>query len=321
MRRVLLANDQTLRLVRVPGEAGVFSFLEHSSPADARRYLEEYAGDAMALWQMRMALAEDSLGLDVSRLDDPEVLDEVALRVSLGHLTIAEELEEPLPEITEPEAASSSAAAPPPPLPRSKKLTWIEVKVVWDSSGKPVANVRLVIRTPEGEEKFHDTNAEGKARVEEIEQGTCDVRCELKAVKRETTLIFVGGGEPAKPQEEATNGKKVSGTLVIAQLENHKVKKGESLDGLAKKVGMTWKDLAKFNWGTDQPEKINEHLRYDVGCTKKTADGKNLIFDDKDDPGLVEMPKPWSVSGLSTGQTHVLRVGQSAVSPPWYFSV
>jgi hypothetical protein len=321
VRRVLLANDQTLRVVRVPGAAGVFSFLDDLAAADARRYLEEYAGDSMAMAQLRMALAEDSLGMPVTFLDDADVLDEVAHRVAMGQLTIAEELERPLPSIPDPEPVSASSTAPPPELPRSKKLTWIEIKVVWEETGKPVKNVRLVVKTPDGVENFHDTNGEGKVRVEEVEPGTCDVRCETKGIKRETMLNFVGTGEPPKPNEGASDGKPPSGTLIIAQLDNHKVKKGESLDGLAKRIGMTWKDLAKFNWGTDQPEKINEHLRYDVGCTKTTADGKNYMFDDKDDPGLIELPRPWSMGALATGQMHVLRVAPCLVSPPWYFSV
>jgi len=321
MKRVLLANDSTLRVVRIPGEHGIFSFLDDLSPSDARRYLEEYAGDHMAMMQLRTVLAEDSFGMPVSNLDDAEVIDEVANRVAMGHLWIAEELEEPQPELPQPEPASSSSAAPPPELPRSKKLTWIEFQVVWDQSGKPVKNVRLIVKTPDGVENFHDTNGEGKARVEEIEPGTCDVRCDTKGIKRETMLNLMGTGAPPKPAEETSNGKPPSGTLIIAQLDNHKVKKGESLDGLAKRVSMTWKDLAKFNWNTDEPEKINQHLRYDVGCKRKTSDGKNYMFDDKDDPGLIELPKPWSLSGLATGGTHVVRVRPCPVNPPWHFSV
>jgi hypothetical protein len=85
------------------------------------------------------------------------------------------------------------------------------------------------------------------------------------------------------------------------------VKKGETLDGLAKGAGMTWKELAKFNWGTDLPGEINQHLRDDVGCTKKTSDGANYVFDDSDDPGIVYIPKPWKQQGLATAKTHVFK--------------
>ena len=54
---------------------------------------------------------------------------------------------------------------------------------------------------------------------------------------------------------------------------------------------MTWQELAKFNWQTDVPREINEHLAKDVGCTRKTRDGKNYIFTSEDDPGIIYIPK------------------------------
>src|SRR5215208_6671025 len=158
MKRVLLANDSTLRVVRIPGEHGVFSFLDDLSPFAARRYLEDYAGDHMAMMQLRMALAEDSFGMSASDLDDAEVLDEAANRIAMGHLWIAEELEEPMPELPEPDPASSNSAAPPPELPRSKKLTWIEFKVVDDQSSKPLNSVRLVVKASDGNQTYQTTN-------------------------------------------------------------------------------------------------------------------------------------------------------------------
>jgi len=316
---VLLANDQTLRVVRVPGEAGVFSFLDDLSAADARRYLEEYAGDSMAMSQLRMVLAEDSMGMPVTNLDDAEVLDEAAWRVSINQLTIAEELERPLPEEPESEPASSSSAAPPPELPRSKKLTWIEFKVIWDVSGEPVKNVRLVVKTPDGVENFHDTNGEGKVRIDDLEPGSCDMRCDMKELRLKDTLVFVAmGDETSEKGPTPTAG---SGPLRIALVDEHKVKSGESIASLAKNAKMPWQDLAKFNWGTAVPDEINKHLRDVVGCRRKTKDRKNYVFDDLDEPGIVYIPKAWSAGGLSTGGTHVIRVRKiTRPSKPFIFS-
>src|SRR6266516_4854965 len=108
VRRVLLANDQTLRIIRIPGESGVFSFLDDLSVSQARRYLEEYAGDHVAMAQLRQALAEDSLGMPLNNLDDWEVLDEAAHRIAMGHLGIAEELEDPPPEAPHEPASTES---------------------------------------------------------------------------------------------------------------------------------------------------------------------------------------------------------------------
>jgi len=309
VRRVLLCNDRSLRVIRLPGEGGVFSFVDCDSADDALRYLQNYAHDPSSLAQMRTILAEDAFGIDVWKLDDSEVLDELAARVSHNRLTIAEELDEPLPPTPQPEAAATAAAAPPPELPRSKKLTYIELKVVLDENGEAVKNVRLVVKTPDGVENFYDTNSEGLVRIDELEEGNCDVRCDLKNARLTDTLNFVAMGEP-KPRAggDAENGSLSSSMMRIAQIEIHKVKKGESIKSLADGIGMTWQDLSKFNWGTDVPTEINKHLRDEVGCTKKTKDGYNYMFDDSDKPGLIYLPKKWSEEGLATGKTHYIRV-------------
>jgi len=306
----LLCNDRSLRVVRLPGDGGVFSFIDCNSADDARRYLQDYAHDPLSLAQLRTILAEDAHGINVWQLDDWEVLDEVAARVSMNRLTIAEELDEPLPPTPQVEAsASSSSAAPPPELPRSKKLTYIELKVVWDENGEPVKNVRLVVKTPDGVENYYDTNSDGLVRIDELDEGKCDVRCDLKNARLTDTLNFVAMGEP-KPKAGSGDGNGASGSSMmrIAQIDIHKVKKGESIKSLADGIGMSWQDLSKFNWGTDVPTEINKHLRDEVGCTKKTKDGYNYMFDDADNPGLMYLPKKWSEEGLATGKTHYIRV-------------
>jgi hypothetical protein len=97
-------------------------------------------------------------------------------------------------------------------------------------------------------------------------------------------------------------------TRRIAEIEEHKVKTGESIGSLAQKAGIKWQDLAKFNWNTDDPESINDALRDRVGCTKKTRDRLNYMFDSTDKPGIVYIPTKWEETGLATGKQHVVRV-------------
>ncbi|MBN1209339.1 MAG: LysM peptidoglycan-binding domain-containing protein [Myxococcaceae bacterium] len=70
----------------------------------------------------------------------------------------------------------------------------------------------------------------------------------------------------------------------------HRVKDGETLDGIARANGLTWQELALHNFGTTVPAEINHQLRTKVGCTKRTADGRNYIFTSQDQPGLLELP-------------------------------
>ena len=97
----------------------------------------------------------------------------------------------------------------------------------------------------------------------------------------------------------------MTGTFLTATVvEEHSVATGETLAGIAAGAGMSWKELAEFNWGTSQPKEINRFLRDVVGCTKMTANRKNYVFDDFDDPGIVLVPVEWKETGWrSTGAT------------------
>jgi hypothetical protein len=90
--------------------------------------------------------------------------------------------------------------------------------------------------------------------------------------------------------------------------EEHKVALHESLDNIAEKAGITWQQLAKFNWGTSHPTEINECLHDLVGSRHKTKDGKNYIFTSDDDPGIISLPVKSPKYNLSTTQTHVIQV-------------
>jgi hypothetical protein len=88
----------------------------------------------------------------------------------------------------------------------------------------------------------------------------------------------------------------------------HRVRAGDTLESLAERANMTWHDLAKFNFDTDEPKRVNKALRSQVGCTRKTKDGKNYVFDDSDEPGIVFIPQKLERRRASTGQAHTLRV-------------
>src|SRR5205823_12980121 len=93
------------------------------------------------------------------------------------------------PDEVQPDAA---AAPPPEPLKTPKKTTYIEIKVVDDETAQPVNWVRLIIKTPDGNENFYTTNAQGLVRIDDLDPGTCDVRCDLKDARLADTLNFIG---------------------------------------------------------------------------------------------------------------------------------
>ncbi len=91
--------------------------------------------------------------------------------------------------------------------------------------------------------------------------------------------------------------------LYLVKAREYKVQDGDSLDNIAVKAGLTWQELAKFNWGTDKPREVNKMLQARVGCTSRTADGLNFIFTSQDDPGIIYIPEDAQPQILPVNQT------------------
>ncbi|KAA0989238.1 LysM peptidoglycan-binding domain-containing protein [Dyadobacter aurulentus] len=98
--------------------------------------------------------------------------------------------------------------------------------------------------------------------------------------------------------------------LNIAQVVKYKVKDGDTLESLANSHGMTWRELAKYNFGTVDPDEINELLHSQVGCIKKTKDNKKFIFTGEDKPGIIYIPKNLSQRTFEPNDAYTLVVEQ-----------
>lgn len=219
-----------------------------------------------------------------------------------------------------------------PGLRATEKTSWIRLRVVDNLSSRPLPGVVLRVTTPDGKTFEYTTRADGMIDIQEIDPGACTAACSLDEARITDTYGFVtigdrppplstaagdaeqadsreipsiqpnpGQGEPAAPPPSLRGAR-------IAGVEAHKVRTGESIRSLAEANGLTWQELARFNWDTDNPDEINNRLRDDVGCTRKAHDGVNYRFDDADEPGIVHIPKPWSATGLATERQYTIRV-------------
>ncbi|RJP37886.1 MAG: LysM domain-containing protein [Phycisphaerales bacterium] len=224
---------------------------------------------------------------------------------------------------------------------------WIAIRVVDDPTGSPVANVELNVGPSNGQERKAATGPDGIVEVQDVDRGGVDVSSEFAGAHVETTLDFVDMGE-SPSSGESNGGMEGAATLNtggtaaerpgaearkaevdgpapkwIAQIEAHKVRTGETIASLAEGAGLTWQALAQFNWGTSVPDRINQHLRDDVGCTRKTVDGRNYVFTSDDEPGIVYIPRPWSLPGLATDRMHTVRVRKLTPTRlvEWEFSI
>jgi len=181
--------------------------------------------------------------------------------------------------------------------------TWIRFKVVEDATGTPIAGVTMFVTDPRGVEAEYTTRADGTIELHDVDPGVCAVRCERSGARVTQTLDFVTMGTVAGAGVGSTGS-----AWRILEIEEHKVQSGESIDSLARGIGMSWQDLSLFNWGTSVPAEINEHLVNDVGCTTLCPDGVNYAFSSSDTPGIMYLPREWSREGLATTQEHVIRV-------------
>jgi LysM repeat protein/bifunctional DNA-binding transcriptional regulator/antitoxin component of YhaV-PrlF toxin-antitoxin module len=182
---------------------------------------------------------------------------------------------------------------------------WVELVVVWDDTGQPIAGVPLTVES-EGASQTLKTDGDGRVRAEDLD-GTCEVSCSIEGVTLDECVAVVGvGSEPVTAEGKAA-AKNGAAPKAIAAIEAHRVATGETIETIAAKAGVDAKQLAKFNWGTDAPEEVNERLYDEVGCTKKTADGRNYLLDDTDSPGIIYIPNEWR-QRFALKQTHYVRV-------------
>ncbi|MBW2458883.1 MAG: LysM peptidoglycan-binding domain-containing protein [Deltaproteobacteria bacterium] len=208
-------------------------------------------------------------------------------------------------------SASGTEAVGQQPAPATKEDHFIEFRVVDDKTGKPCNDVKLAITLPDESEHERTTGADGVIDFPSVTPGSAKVASEIPDAGWQQTLDFVGTGEPPTPDDESQEDDEAPpGPYQIRQVDAHQVRSGETLESVATSAGMSWQDLAKFNWGTSAPAEINKHLRFEVGCTNKDRAGDNYVFDDDDQPGIVSVPRPFARAGLGIDQVHALRVRQ-----------
>ncbi|MFI5380358.1 MAG: OmpA family protein [Tepidisphaerales bacterium] len=295
-------------------EEGLFAIKRLPSQRAAKRFLKDYMYRPAAMLRLRALLGDVGLfhppgkkPLDLKKLTALEMLDQLARHIAEERVLVAEQID----RTNAPSVFDDKKDEPPPgpgpgPAPGKKKLTWIEFKVVEDASDQALTPVRLTIKTPDGNEAFHTTNSDGLIRIDDIEEGTCDVRCDPKGADMPTTMNFVVMGEKPSGTTKAGQLPGKTKTLRVLQVEDRKVKTGDTLDSLAAEAKIAKNDLTTFNFQTNDPAQVNEQVNLIVGSTKKDKSGTYQL-DSADKPGILRLPKQFEQTGLATGKRHVIR--------------
>ena len=216
----------------------------------------------------------------------------------------------PMPAVTpqddvQPEDGASSEAAEAASDDEFAERATLRLQIVDDASNRPVPGVVLLVMRADGREAQLVSDATGLVVYEDEFADTTTLLGSFAGRHHGSTWcpVALEAGEPSdlEPVE-------VEGTLALADVQVHKVTKGDSLESLATPVGLTWQQLAEFNWGTSLPARIHEHMRDDVGCTRFADDGVSLVFDDGDDPGLVRVPRTWRLADVPLDRPSRLRI-------------
>lgn len=80
---------------------------------------------------------------------------------------------------------------------------------------------------------------------------------------------------------------------------------------------ITWQEIAKFNWGTDNEDEVNEYLRDELGAYRRDDANNFIISSDADARGELLIPLRFAQGGFALNTAHTLRV-RKKTSPPQF---
>ncbi len=113
-------------------------------------------------------------------------------------------------------------------------------------------------------------------------------------------------------------------TTVKKKFKLYTPQNGDTLDKIAareKKAGnrISGKSIAKFNWGTDDDDTVQEKLRDQLGCHKRGADNKYVITADCKS-GVLKIPIKYRMKKNQTNQFFKIRVRKKKKPPKQFIA-
>ncbi len=74
-------------------------------------------------------------------------------------------------------------------------------------------------------------------------------------------------------------------------------------------------EIARFNWGTDDPETVDEYLRDELGCYQRGEDNRFVISADCEARSDLLIPTRFKRIGMATNRAHTFRVRREPAPP------
>lgn len=282
------------------------------------RQLRMLAQDASNLRTLSLLVhSHGLLGQHAARTSE-DVVKQAATLLSFGHLRLALA---PPPERYVAPAFPEEAPKQEPPVIPEEDLT-LRLQVVDDVSDGPLSGIQLRLQLPDDSEKRATTDSEGRVDLPKVPKGTFTVLSLIDDATLGTSVALVRTGGPWSGQKPVKAGSRSKATSrrVLVKVTEHRVIDGETLDSVAEMYGLTADALARFNWGTTDPDEVQQRLEVSVGCTLKD-EGGGFVFSRDDEPGILHIPRPVALSGLPVEQSHILRVRRARRPQPFSFSI
>lgn len=173
MKRWLEIGSRHFRIERTVGgqaSASIAGVVPHPRALALLRHAALEPGGTLRL---RGFLAEIGDGSAIDRLDDDAVLAGIAAALATGRARLVNASHAPIPTsfgtVENEEPAPASAASV-----RSAPRTWIEIQLIGEDR-KPIPGEAYRIVLADGSQREGRLDANGLARVDDIDPGTCTV--------------------------------------------------------------------------------------------------------------------------------------------------
>lgn len=181
--------------------------------------------------------------------------------------------------------------------PHNKKFS-LQIK---SRDGYPVPNVIFNLNFPPEEAITVRTNDDGKVNVYDSSKTLVHIDSQDNF---RTFINTLDVQEQSKPLTASSTPGIWSclGPYTLAKVTTHRIKPGETLQGIARKYGITWEDLAKFNFGTVDKAEVDHHqVRYLGGVFSEQL--AKVVFNGYS-KGILYICMPWICAPLRLDQEY-----------------
>ncbi len=290
----------------------------------AKNLLRKFTQDHQNLSRLRHLLQHD-LADGQWPPDDEETIRKLAAHFAAGRFSLVPLSHSPLiPVRLREKAPQETIAIPRRPakvLPSAEEImpkSWIKIRIIDDESGRPIEGIPLQLIRANQLERQRTSAANGMVVFEMIEEGQYSVKCSLDQLGQQTanhqptgptifsTFAFLSIAETGDHEPDSKEASIVA--TAVANVKQHPVKKGDTLESLAKSTKFSWQKLAAFNYCTADPETLCQRL----GCQPAPGEPKTAVakadLHQLDEEEQIFIPEPWQEANLATEKVYQIRV-------------